>query len=309
MQSSTFTFKDEDGIEIFVYKWQPEGAPKAAVQIAHGMAEHALRYERVAESLTKAGYICYANDHKGHGKTAGDFENTGYMGQGGWDGTVNDLKELTDIIKKENPNIPFFFLGHSMGSLMGQDYIQQWGDKIEGLKGVILSGTNGSQSKLLIFLGTLIAKAQLKKGPQKRNEKLDDMTFGAFNKPYEPGETKFQWLSRDQDEVNKYVADKYCGFVCTTSFFVELLLGLKKIWNKGNELKIPKDLPILILAGDKDPSSNMGKGVEVLIKRYEKYGIKNITKKIYEGARHEVFNETNRDEVFQDLIKWLDGHI
>ena len=307
MQSSTFTFKDKDGIEIFVYKWQPEGVPKAAVQIAHGMAEHALRYERVAEHLTQAGYICYANDHRGHGKTAGDLEKTGSLGQGGWDSTVEDLKELTDYIKKENPNIPFFFLGHSWGSLMGQDYIQQWGNEI---KGVILSGTNGSQSKLLLFLGMLIAKSQLKKGPEKRNEKLDNMTFGAFNKPYEPNaETKFQWLSRDQDEVNKYVEDPYCGFVCTTSYFVEVLKGLKKIWKKENELKIPKDLPILIIAGEKDPSSNMGKALDILIKRYEKYGIKNITKKIYKDARHEVFNEINRDEVFQDLIEWLDGHI
>ncbi|QEE15636.1 lysophospholipase [Promethearchaeum syntrophicum] len=306
MQSSTFTFKDKDDIEIFVYKWQPEGVPKAAVQIAHGMAEHALRYERVAEALTKSGYICYANDHRGHGKTAGDLEKTGSLGQGGWDSTVEDLKELTDYIKKENPDIPFFFLGHSWGSLMGQDYIQQWGKEI---KGVILSGTNGSQSKLLLFLGMLIAKSQLKKGPEKRNEKLDDMTFGAFNKPYEPAETKFQWLSRDQDEVNKYVEDPYCGFVCTTSYFVEVLKGLKKIWKKKNEIKIPKDLPILILAGDKDPSSNMGKALDILIKRYEKYGIKNITKKIYKDARHEVFNEINRDEVIQDLVKWLDEHI
>ncbi|MHA1720330.1 MAG: lysophospholipase, partial [Promethearchaeota archaeon] len=270
------------------------------------MAEHALRYERVAEHLTKAGYICYANDHRGHGKTAGDLEKTGYLGPGGWDSTVRDLKELTDYIKKENPNIPVFFLGHSWGSLMGQDYIQQWGNEI---KGAILSGTNGTQSKLLLFMGMLIAKSQLKKGPEKRNEKLDQMTFGAYNKPYEPAETKFQWLSRDQDEVNKYVEDPYCGFVCSTSFFVEILKGLKKIWKKENELKIPKDLPILIMAGEKDPTNNMAKNLKVLIKRYKKYGIQDITEKIYKDARHEVFNEINREEVFQDLIKWLDEHL
>ena len=307
MQSTTFYFKDKDGVEIFVYKWQPEGVSiKGIVQIAHGMAEHALRYERVAEHLTKAGYICYANDHRGHGKTAGDLEKTGYLGPGGWDSTVRDLKELTDYIKKENPNIPVFFLGHSWGSLMGQDYIQQWGNEI---KGAILSGTNGTQSKLLLFMGMLIAKSQLKKRPEKRNEKLDQMTFGAYNKPYEPAETKFQWLSRDQDEVNKYVEDPYCGFVCSTSFFVEILKGLKKIWKKENELKIPKDLPILIMAGEKDPTNNMAKNLKVLIKRYKKYGIQDITEKIYKDARHEVFNEINREEVFQDLIKWLDEHL
>ncbi len=306
MQSSTFTFTDKDGVDIFVYKWQPDSSPKAVVQIAHGLAEHALRYERMAEHLTRVGYICYANDHRGHGKTAGDVEKTGYLGQGGWDSTVEDLKELTDHIKKENPNLPLFFLGHSWGSLMGQDYIQKWGGEI---KGVILSGSNGTQSKLLIFMGSLIAKSQLKKGPEKRNEKLDQMTFGAYNKPYEPADTKFQWLSRDQDEVNKYVEDPYCGFVSSTSLFVEILKGLKIIWKKENELKIPKDLPILIFTGDKDPTNNFGKNLNVLIKRYEKYGIKNITKKFYKDARHEVFNETNRDEVIQDLIKWLDEHL
>ena len=307
MQSTTFYFKDKDGVEIFVYKWQPEGVSiKGIVQIAHGMAEHALRYEEVAEHLTKAGYICYANDHRGHGKTAGDVEKTGYLGPGGWESSVRDLKELTDYIKKENPNIPIFFLGHSWGSLMGQDYIQEWGNEI---KGAIFIGTNGTQSKLLIIMGSLIAKSQLKKGPEKRNEKLDQMTFGAYNKPYEPAETKFQWLSRDQDEVNKYVEDPYCGFICSTSFFVETLKGIKKIWKKENELKIPKDFPILFMAGEKDPTNKMTKNLNILIKRYKKYGIKDITKKIYKDARHEVFHEINREEVFQDLIKWLDEHV
>ena len=307
MQSSTFTFKDRDGENIFVYKWQTDVSPvKGIVQIAHGLAEHALRYERTAEYLTNAGYICYANDHRGHGKTVGDIEKTGYLGQGGWDSTVHDLKELTDIIKKENPNLPLFFLGHSWGSLMGQDYIQKYGDEI---KGVILSGSNGAQNKLLIFMGSLIAKLELKKGPEKRNEKLDQMIFGAYNKPYEPAENKFQWISRDQDVINKSIDDPFCGFVCSTSLFVEILKGLKIIWKKENEQKIPKNLPILILAGDKDPTNNFGKNLEILIKRYEKYGIKNITKKLYKNARHEVLNEINRDEVFQDLINWLDEHL
>ncbi|MFH1313059.1 MAG: alpha/beta hydrolase, partial [Candidatus Eisenbacteria bacterium] len=138
MESSTFTYKDQDGVEVFVYKWSPGSSPEAAVQIAHGLAEHAARYEEFAEFLTGAGYVCYADDHRGHGKTAGDGKNLGRLGPGGWDSTVKALKALTDIIKKDNPGIPLFMIGHSWGSLLAQDYIEQWGSEI---KGIILSGT------------------------------------------------------------------------------------------------------------------------------------------------------------------------
>lgn len=308
MKSSTFTFKDQDGIGIFVYKWAPDSEPpKAAIQISHGLAEHAARYERVAEALTSEGYICYADDHRGHGKTAGEIENTGYLGPGGWDSTVKAQKMLSDIIKKENPNIPLFLIGHSWGSLMAQDYIQQWGSN---LKGVILSGTNGYIDVKLLEVGQILLKKHLKKlGPKHRNEQVKNMTFGMYNKPYEPAETEFQWLSRDQDEVNKYVNDPYCGFVCTTSLFLEALDGLGKIWKEENERRIPLELPIFLISGSDDPSNEMTKNLLILIERYQNYGIKDLTYKIYEGARHEVFNEINRDEVFKDVIDWLDSHL
>ena len=308
MKSTTFTYKDQDGIEIFVYKWAPDSESlKAAVQISHGLAEHAARYERLAEALTSAGYICYADDHRGHGKTAGNLENTGYLGPGGWESTVMAQKILTDLIKKEHPNLSVFFLGHSWGSLMAQDYIQQWGNE---LKGVILSGTNGYMDETLLKVGKTITEKEIKKsGPMKRNEKLDQLTFGTFNKPYEPAPTKFQWLSRDQDEVDKYVEDPYCGFISTSSLFNELISGLIKIWKEENERKIPLELPIFLISGSDDPSNEMTKNLLVLIERYKNYGIKDLTYKIYEGARHEVFNEINRDEVFNDVINWLNTHL
>ena len=308
MKSSTFKYKDQDEIEIFVYKWAPDSEPyKAAIQISHGLAEHAARYGRVAAALTSAGYICYADDHRGHGKTAGDIENTGYLGPGGWDSTVKAQKILSDIIKKENPNIPLFLIGHSWGSLMAQDYIQQWG---HDLKGVILSGTNGYMDEAILKLGKSITEKEIKKfGPLKRNEKLDQLTFGTFNKPYEPAPTKFQWLSRDQDEVNKYVEDPYCGFISTTSLFDEILYGLAKIWKEENERNIPLDLPIFLISGSDDPSNEKTKNLLKLIERYKTYGINDLSYKIYEDARHEVFNEINREEVFKDLINWLDSHL
>jgi alpha-beta hydrolase superfamily lysophospholipase len=305
MKSSTFTFKDQDGVEIFVYKWEPDSAAKAVVQISHGMMEHAARYARFAEALTKAGYNVYANDQRGHGKTAKTPEEKGLMGPNGWNGAVAALKALTDVIKKENPNLPVFLLGHSWGSFMAQNYIQEWGS---GLKGAILSGTNGKQA--MIGIGSIIAKGEAKKkGYNAPGDKLDALSFNGYNKRVKNPKTKSDWLSRDEKEVEKYVNDPDCGFVCKIGFFVELLTGLKKIWTKEQEAKIPKDLPIYLFAGSDDPVSSYTKGIQALIQRYKKLGIKDLSYKFYEGGRHEMLNETNREEVFKDVISWLDSHL
>ncbi|MFX0069823.1 MAG: alpha/beta hydrolase [Candidatus Hermodarchaeota archaeon] len=307
MKGSTFTFKDQDGFEIFVYKWAPDSdSPKATIQIVHGLVEHAARYERVAEKLTSTGYICYANDQRGHGKTGGE-ENKGYLGENGWNGVLNDMKRLTDIIKKENPNIPCFLIGHSWGSLMTQDYIQHWGSE---LKGVVLSGTNGYVDEMLLQVGQTLIKKELKKHGQKSiNEKFHKILFGPYNKPFEPAETEFQWLNRDQEEVNKYANDPYCGYAGTTNLYGELLYGVGKIWKEENERAIPVDLPIYLISGSEDPSNDMTKNLLKLIERYKNLGIKDLTYKIYDGARHEIFNEINREEVFQDVINWLNSHL
>ncbi|MCU0845668.1 MAG: alpha/beta hydrolase [Spirochaetes bacterium] len=307
MKSSTFTYKDRDGVKIFVYKWQPRKAPKAAVQIAHGLAEHAARYKELAEFLTEAGYVCYADDHRGHGKTAGGIGKVGILGPGGWDGTVNALKALTDIIKKENAKKPLFFVGHSWGSMLGQDYIEQWGRDLEG---AVLVGTNAKQPFTTLFFGGMLARMQLKKlGPDTPSELLDKLTFGSYNKPYEPAPTKFEWLSRDRSVVDAYVADPYCGFLSTTGMAVELIYGVKKIARKEHQEKIPRDLPVCIMTGARDPSNGFAKGARVLCDIYKKLGIRDVELKVYPGARHEIFNETNRMEVFEDLRAWLDGHL
>ncbi|OLS15159.1 MAG: lysophospholipase [Promethearchaeota archaeon CR_4] len=307
MKSSTFSFKDHDGIDIFVYKWAPDGEVKAVLQIAHGMVEHGARYARPAEKFTQAGYVVYLNDHRGHNKTAKDLDKKGQLGPGGWESMVKDLKQLTDIIKKENPGLPVFLLGHSMGSFLAQEYIQQYGKE---LKGAILSGTNGFMSKLILALGKMMAKSDVKKlGPNALGVKMDNNFFGKYNKFFEPAKTKFDWLSRDEVEVKKYVDDPWCGFVCPTSFYVEFLTGLSTIWKKTNEARIPKDLPIYMYSGMLDPVGSNTKGVTKLFNRYKKLGIKDVTKKFYEGARHEMFNEINRDEVYKDVVQWLNAHI
>jgi alpha-beta hydrolase superfamily lysophospholipase len=201
MSASTFTFTDPDGFQIFTYKWAPEaGKPKAAVQVVHGAAEHALRYERFGRFLAEAGYVVYANDHRGHWKTAGDLKNAGIAGPDGWNGIIRDVRQLNEIICNENPAVPIFFFGHSMGSLIAQQYIQNWGGE---LKGAILSGTFGSlggDPAAIVAMGEQAAQAQGDDAPSP----IFIGMFANFNQPFEPGKTGMEWLSRDEAEVQKY---------------------------------------------------------------------------------------------------------
>ena len=315
MKSSTFTFTDQDGINIFVYKWEPESEPKAIVQILHGLAEHAKRYTRLAEALCNEGYVCYAEDHPGHGLTAGDLTEAtlkgraGVLGPSGWRGVVKEIHNLSNIIKKEHPNLPLFLIGHSWGAFLAQDYIQDWGDEI---KGCVLSGTNGKVRGIVIKAGKLLLKSEIKKlGPTEPSQKMYDMNFKSNNNEWnkEAGATGFEWLSRDKTEVQKYIDDPWCGFVPPAKLWLEFLHGFEKLYDAKNEEKMPKDLPIFIISGSLCPIGNKTKYVRGMIERYKKYGMKDVTYKFYEDARHEIFNEINREEVFQDVINWLNSHL
>lgn len=303
-----FVFKSEDGTDVFVYNWLPDDGvkTKGIVQISHGMAETAKRYERFAELLTENGYIVYANDHRGHGKTAKTIEDLGYLAdEDGFNWLVKDLHKLTNIIKKENDSMPLFLFGHSMGSFAGQKYIMLHGNELDGL---ILSGSNGKQG-IILNVGTIVAKREVKKNGRKaKSTKLDKLSFGGFNKEFKPNRTDFDWLSRDNDEVDKYMDDPFCGTVFTAGYFYDFLTGLKEIEDEDNLRMIPKDLPIYIFSGDKDPVGKFGKGVINLVNRYKKYGVKDISYKLYKDGRHEMLNEINRDEVMDDIINWLDNH-
>lgn len=301
MGASTFTFTDPDGFEVFVYKWAPSDPARAVVQIAHGGVEHALRYQRVAEFLNGHGYVVYANDHRAHGKTAGTLDQAGKAGNDGWNGIVRDFKQLTDIVKDENPGLPVFVLGHSLGSIVAQQYMGQHGD---GVAGVILSGTFGTlgdTSELMMAIDHAMATG----GPDAPSEVIAGM-FGAFNEPFD-GETGFEWLSRDEVEVQKYVDDPWCGtFPLSNEFVRDFFVGMEEIWRPENEAKIPKTLPVYVISGDQDPAGGFTETAKVLVDRYEALGLNDLTYKFYPEARHEILNETNRDEVHTDIFNWLE---
>ena len=304
--ATSFTLVDPDGFEVSAYRWDPEPGvlPKAALQIAHGATEHAQRYEPVARFFTEAGFVVYTNDHRGHGKTAGSLDRLGRTGPDGWNAMVRDTRQLTEHIRQEHPNLPVFLLGHSMGSFIAQQYIQQWGNE---LNGVVLSGTTGE----LPDLDMLVAAAETavnEQGAQAPSALFQDM-FASFNSLFAPGEPGFEWLSRDAAEVQKYVNDSWCGFAFSNGLLTDLLRGIEQIWKAENEQRIPKNLPVLMVVGEQDPAGGFTQSVRSLVDRYRGHGIEDLTCKIYPGARHEVLNETNRDEVLRDVLAWLERHL
>jgi alpha-beta hydrolase superfamily lysophospholipase len=303
MKSDTFTFVAEDGTKIFVHRWFPENI-KAACQIAHGMAEHSARYERFARKLVDAGYAVYANDHRGHGKTAGEVKNLGYFAdKNGWDLVVQDMHQLTEIIKENHKDIPVFLIGHSMGSLLSLDYLSRFGND---LKGALLSAPPENPG-FLGNLGILLAKLECwRKGRETASPLLDKLTFGSFNKAFKPNRTDFDWLSRDDTEVDKYIGDPFCGTIFTAGFFVDLLTGVKKVNDAKMIATIPKDLSIYLIAGDKDPVVNDTKGVVQIKTALEKAEVADINLTLYPEARHEMLNEINRKEVYRDIVAWLE---
>lgn len=306
MRADTFTFKADDGKELFVYRWLPdEGTPlRAIVHIAHGMAEHAARYARVAEALNAKGYAVYANDHRGHGKTAKTEAELGFLAPShGLLRAVRDTEELIAHEKKEHPAIPAVLFGHSMGSYLAQRYIIDRGHTVCG---VVLSGTGGKPD-LLAKAGVVVAKIErLRLGAHGKSKLLTNLSFGQFNRQFAPTRTGFDWLSRDPGEVDKYIADPLCGFMVSAELWVDLLTFVGDIARPEEQAKVPKDLAIYIFSGSRDPVGGNTKGVSQLISAYGAAGIRDVTHRFYPDGRHEALNDVNRDEVTQDLIAWLD---
>ncbi|MFD0679587.1 MULTISPECIES: alpha/beta hydrolase [unclassified Paenibacillus] len=304
MHKEIFTFLDAESKEIFVYRWSKAGAgtPRAAIQISHGMAENAERYERFAKVLTDAGYIVYANDHIGHGLTAGKPDRVGLTPKNSFSQMTNTMAKLTDTIAESHPGLPIYLFGHSMGSFLSQQYMYRYPAKISG---VVLSGTNGRQSQAIragIVLAELIASM---KGDDHRSSLLMSISFGSYNKKFQPNRTESDWLSRDEAEVDRYIQDSFCGGVFSAGFFRDFFHGLVDIHRLQHMERIPKHLPVLILSGDRDPVGGMGKGIMQLVSMYNKLGMEEVSYKLYPGGRHEMLNETNREEVMQDVVLWL----
>jgi alpha-beta hydrolase superfamily lysophospholipase len=301
MPGSEFAFRAEDGQTLLGRRWLPEGPPRTVVQIAHGLAEHSARYARLAGALNAAGYAVYANDHRGHGPKAASADLGHFADEGGWDKAVGDLWTLNRLIAKEQPGAPIVFLGHSLGSFLGRSFIAEHSD---ALAGAALSGSSG-KPPAIATLGRAIARAErLRLSKRGKSRLILQMWFGAYNKPFEPARTPFDWLSRDESEVDAYVADPYCGFPFSTQLAIDVLDALPRATSPASLAKIRKDMPVYVFSGERDP---VGANIKGLIADLKAAGLTRLTTRIYPGARHETLNEVNRDEVTHDLIAWLDG--
>lgn len=306
MQRTDFTIPTSDDIELFCCKWFLPDTDKirGIIQLTHGMAEHILRYENFATFLVEHGYIVYGHDHRGHGRTAASEEDIGYFAdKDGFQKVVADVKQVTDFIQKEHPHLPIILFGHSMGSFVARRYVQLFGPT---LAGAIFSGTGGDPGLLGKF-GKIVARAECRrKGRKTPSPLLDRLSFGNFNKQFRPNRTKFDWLSRDEKQVDAYVADTLCGSIFTAGFFIDLFDGLEII-HRGRELeRIPASLPLFLISGKQDPVGDNGKAVRAVYEQYKHHGLENVTLKLYEDARHEILNETNREEVYADILKWIE---
>ena len=295
-------FTSFDGTILQSYVWDDVRAPKGVVQIAHGMAEHARRYDDFATFLNKNGFIVFADDHRAHGNSEKKAD-IGYHGGDIFADTVKDEIAITKYLE-EKYKLPVVFIGHSYGSFLGQGYIQNGGRA----KGVILSGSANMKGGLAA-MGGMIANMQYKLcGAKKPGKFMDKIGFGGYNKPFEKEGVKFAWLSRDHAQDKKYFEDAQCGYVMSLAFYKYFFKGLKELYGESLN-NINKDIPLALFSGGVDPVGGKGKLITKLYDMYKELGLTNVSLKLYEDARHEILNETNNAEVYADMLAFVKSSI
>ena len=303
-----FTFLSSDGkTPIHGIEWTPESAPVGVYQIAHGVSEYALRYEPFAEFLTGKGFVVVANDHIGHGQSVAEGAAPLYFGEeDGWMNVVDDMKQLRDMTAEKYPGLPYFLMGHSMGSFLTRTYLIRYPGTV---RAAIIMGT-GQQPGYMVAGGRLAAKAiGRRNGFDKFNATVNSLAFGAYNKPFGQTRTDFDWLSANEENVDRYIADPLCGGGATTGLFYDMLGGIGFITKSSNLAKMDMSTPILFISGEMDPVGDLGKGTRKAYESFRKAGVRDVTLKLYPGLRHEILNEKENDRVYADIWAWVEKHM
>lgn len=303
-----FFYDSRDNMtKIHAVKWIPEGKPICVLQIVHGMAEYALRYDHFARYLAEQGILVVANDHLGHGLSKREEMPYGYFcKRDAATVVVRDVHRLKKITQEENIGVPYFILGHSMGSFITRNYLFRYG---KGIDGAMIMGTGNQPGYLPGAARMLSSILTVFKGAEHVSHFIDKLAFGDYNKQIENPVTNMDWLSRDKHVVDRYIEDPLCGFVFTLNGFHTLFDLIIKAEKKSNIEKIPTDLPILFLAGAADPVGEYGKGVKLAYDNMKAAGIKDIDIKLYDGGRHEILNEIDKEIIYADVYKFLKEHI
>lgn len=292
---------------IYVRQWTPDAEPRGIVQIEHGIAEHIERYDDFARFLADNGFIVVGDDHLGHGRSIAEGGEQGFFAENdGWDYVVRDIDKLHDIMHEKYPELPYIFFGHSMGSFLVRTYIIKHPEKPDA---VIISGT-GHQPLPMVLGGYAMASVAVKlHGAHKIGDTLNSIAFGSYNKGYDNARTEFDWLSRDTANVDKYIADPLCGFVPTVSLFRDMMGGIRFVTSQKNIDRMCQETPVYFMSGDADPVGENGKGVTRAYNAFCRAGLHDVKMRLYPGGRHELLNETNREEVYKDVLDWINEKI
>ena len=304
-----FYFPSKDGnTEIHTIEWKPEGEVRAVLQICHGMVEYIRRYDEFAQFLCEEGYYVVGNDHLGHGKSIQAKSEYGFFNEKYGNACVlGDMHTLRQRTEKKYPGVPYFMLGHSMGSSLLRQYIQMYGN---GLSGAVLMGTVADHKKAALLFGKRLCRVMAAfRGWHYRSKMVDNLVLGAYNKKFKPARTRADWITSDNENLDMYVADPLCSFMFTVNAYYNVFSGMIGIQRKESVYMIPKGLPVLFVSGADDPVGEFGKGVRKIYEKYRAAGIRDVTLRLYTGDRHEILNETDRDQVYKDLLGWFEKHI
>lgn len=302
-----YIYSTNNSNKLHVIIWKPMDQVKAILQISHGMSEYVDRYDRLATYLAQHGILVVGNDHLGHGETAKNMDELGYFPTKDLSRTVvEDLYKVTKTVRARYPEAPFFLLGHSMGSFMARRYLMTYGSQLDG---AILMGTGAQPPAVLKAAKAAAASLALVRGEKFRSRMMLNMAFGAYNKRIKSVRTEYDWLSRDDANVDAYIADPYCGFMFTLNGYRVLFDVLAFIQDDKNIRKLPADVPVLFVSGTDDPVGNYGEDVKAIYKSYQAAGMKHVDMKLYPGGRHELLNELDYEQVQVDILNFIEDNI
>lgn len=300
-----FTYPSRDGVTlIHGIMWMPEGEVKAVLQICHGMVEYIDRYDEFARFLAEQGYCVVGHDHLGHGKSIQGEEYYGYFHEKkGNQYVIGDIHRLRQMAMKKYPEVPYFMLGHSMGSYLLRQYLTMYG---KGLSGAIIMGT-GYMGPVILGAGKCLCRGiAAVRGWKYHSSLINNIGFGGFNRKFEPCDSPNTWVTSDEDMRSKYENDPLCSFTFTVNGYYQMFTGMQVLTKRKNMEKVPKDLPVFFVAGEDDPVGNFGKSVRKICRKYIDSGMKDVSIKLYPGDRHEILNETDRQQVYEDLYRWME---